>query len=98
MRREQDNWSTIGRHRLSRTVFSVMIIFILKISIFRHHNFYSENKAQLRVYQTLDGRLIEVTTIEEPGLVGTAKRWPPPPPLNRGLISHSMLQLFRNFE
>ena len=44
------------------------------------------------MYQALDGRLIQVTTIGEPSL-GQPK-WP----FIRGLSSHSFLQLFRDFD
>ena len=57
------------------------------------HTYFNKIKPNL-VCQVLVGRLMEVTTINNgKTLVGTA-RWP----LNRGLISHSFLQLLRNFD
>ena len=44
------------------------------------------------MYQAHDGRLIEVTTIGELPL--KQPKWP----FNRGLSSHSFLQLFRDFD
>ena len=65
--------------------------------IFIHH--ILKEKAN-KVYQVLDGCLIEVTTIGELSL-GRQKRWLQP--LNkgggyRGLICHSLLQLLGDFD
>ena len=41
--------------------------------IFLRRNYFSKNKAQLSVYQTLDHRLIQVTQMENPASLGRPK-------------------------
>lgn len=48
------------------------------------------------MYQALDDRLMDGGDNNGSNLVGMVKKWPRP--LNRGLSSHSFLQLNRDFD